>query len=62
MIRPVKLPPGLEPASMNSRTVAAEVPTLLVIELDGGASISTMPATCLPSPRTPRSGIVWWTR
>ena len=36
MIRPVKLPPGLEPASMNSRTVAAEVPTLLMIELDGG--------------------------
>ena len=38
MIFPVnlKLPPGLEPASMNSRTVAAEVPTLLVIELDGG--------------------------
>ena len=36
MLAPVKLPPGLEPASMNSRTVAAEVPTLLVIELDGG--------------------------
>ena len=38
MIFPVnlKLPPGLEPASMNARTVAADVPTLLVIELDGG--------------------------
>ena len=32
----VKLPPGLEPASMNSLTVAADVGSLLVIELDGG--------------------------
>ncbi len=32
----VKLPPGLEPASMNALTVAAEVGTLLIIELDGG--------------------------
>ena len=31
----VKLPPGLEPASMNSLTLA-EAPNLLVIELDGG--------------------------
>ena len=33
---PVKLPPGLEPAPGNALTVAANVPTLLVIELDGG--------------------------
>ena len=32
---PVKLPPGLEPASMNSVPLA-EVGLLLVIELDGG--------------------------
>ena len=38
MLSPVNvtLPPGLEPASMNALTVAADVPTLLVIELDGG--------------------------
>ena len=29
-------PAGLEPAPTNSRTVTADVPTLLVIELDGG--------------------------
>ena len=32
----LKLPPGLEPAPTNSLTVAAEVGSLLVIELDGG--------------------------
>ena len=38
MIFPVnlKLPTGLEPAPGNSLTVAAEVGSLLVIELDGG--------------------------
>ena len=38
MIFPVnlKLPPGLEPASMNSRTVATEVDPVLAIALDGG--------------------------
>ena len=36
MKRRAKLPPGLEPASMNARTVAADVGTLLVIELVGG--------------------------
>ena len=35
MLFPVKLPPGLEPASMNSASLA-EVGSLLVIELDGG--------------------------
>ena len=32
----VKLPPRLEPASMNALTVAADVGSLLVLELDGG--------------------------
>ena len=32
----LKLPPGLEPAPGNSLTVAAEVGSLLVIELDVG--------------------------
>ena len=35
MIRPVKLPPGLEPSPTNSRP-RAEAGLLLVIELDGG--------------------------
>ena len=36
MMRPVKLPPGLEPASMNSITGAADAAPLLVLEFDGG--------------------------
>ena len=36
MLAPVKLPRGLEPASMNSRTVAAKTGALLAIEFDGG--------------------------
>ena len=54
MIRPVKLPPGLEPASMNARTVAAEVPTLLVIEFDGGRVYLDDAGNLLRPPRARR--------